>query len=52
VAAALPVCAASFAELTRAYEDVRYGHRSIPEPRLSEVAAAHRSLARILAREP
>ena len=39
VAAAFPACAGPFAELTRAYEDVRYGGIRLAGDRLDELAA-------------
>lgn len=52
VAAAFPGCAKGFAALTRAYEDVRYGHRTVASVRLSELREAHRSLTEVLSRAP
>jgi Domain of unknown function (DUF4129) len=45
VAAAYPACAGPFAELTRAYEDVRYGGRRLPGDRLDRLAERHREIA-------
>jgi hypothetical protein len=49
VAAAFPACAAPFAELTRAYEDVRYGGIRLTADRLDGLAAGQRRIERAVA---
>ena len=51
VAAAFPACAAPFAELTRAYEDVRYGGIKLAGDRLDELAAGQRRIERAIGSE-
>lgn len=49
VAAAFPGCAAEFRELTRAYEDVRYGSVRLAADRLDRLAAGQGRIVRALA---
>ena len=45
VAAAFPACAAPFAELTRAYEDVRYGGLRLADDRIERLAEGQETMA-------
>jgi hypothetical protein len=45
---AFPGCGGDFEPLTQAYDDVRYGHFTIPRDRLNDLADHHRALLRTL----
>jgi hypothetical protein len=52
VAAAFPDCATSFEALTRAYEDVRYGHREIAGAEMGRLESQHREVVRVVGAAP